>query len=154
MQFVKVSEAAAIGIHAMALLALNEGATLSMSRIAEELEVSSAHCSKVMQRLARAGYIDAVRGPSGGYRLAKPSTQIRLAEVLEAIEGPLQDTECLFHRQQCRFSACIFDGLFNEINTKVRDFFESTSLAAAAEKLGKKKGSGETMPGVSIEVGS
>jgi len=137
MQFVKISEAAAIGVHAMALLALHEGDTLPMNRVAKDLDVSAAHCSKVMQRLARAGLINAVRGPAGGYALARPSTQIRLADVIESIEGPLEDTECLFHRQQCRFGGCVFDGLFGEINTRVRTFFESTSLAAAAEKLGK-----------------
>jgi Rrf2 family protein len=49
--------------------------------------VPPAYLAKHLQSLARAGIVDTVKGPRGGYRLARPSTEITMLEIVEAIDG-------------------------------------------------------------------
>ena len=138
MQIVRLSEASAIAIHAAVLLAVNETVNRTVAEIAETLEVSQDHCAKVMQRLAKEGLVAAERGPHGGYRLTKSPAQIRAADVIAAMEGKIGDSYCLFQNPKCRFGECLFSGLLREVHERVRSYFESTSLAAMAEKVRKE----------------
>ena len=128
-QMVRTSEAAAIGLHAALLLAASPGRCLSAAEIAERLDVSVNHCSKVLQRLTRAGMVRAVRGPRGGFRLARPAEEIGLLEVYEAIDGPLEDTTCLFSQPHCRMGECILSGMFDEVNRVIRSYLSPATLA-------------------------
>ena len=84
---VRLSEATALGLHVMAIIAAQNRA-IPVVDAAKQLDASAAHLSKVMQRLAKAGFLKAKRGPSGGYTLARPATEITLLEIYEALEGP------------------------------------------------------------------
>lgn len=103
---IRMSEATALGLHTMAVVARRSEAT-STAQIATELRASEAHLSKVLQRLVRVGLLSSRRGPSGGYALAKPPTEITLLDVYEALEGPLRRDGCLFTRPVCRRAHCI-----------------------------------------------
>ena len=59
---------------------------LSLAEIARRQNVSLAYLEQLFVKLRRAGLVDSVRGPGGGYRLARPAAEIRVAEVLEAVE--------------------------------------------------------------------
>ena len=63
-------------------------------RIAEDLGIPSELLAKILQRLAKAKLIASVNGPKGGYVLARDPGQIRVSEVLGAIEGPLGLVSC------------------------------------------------------------
>ena len=128
-QVVRTSEAAAIGLHASLLLAARPEQCLPTAEIAERLDVSVNHCSKVMQRLTRAGLVQAVRGPKGGFRLARAPETTGLLEVYEALDGPLEDTECLFSQPHCRMGECILSGMFAEVNRVIRSYLAPASLA-------------------------
>ena len=52
--------------------------------------MSGAFLLKALLPLARAGVLQSLRGPNGGYRLARPATQITLLEIVEAVDGPIQ----------------------------------------------------------------
>jgi Rrf2 family protein len=140
-QIVRTSEAAAIGLHAALLLAANPERCLSTGEVAERLDVSAHHCSKVLQRLSRSGLVRTVRGPKGGFRLARPPAAIGLLEVYEALDGPLQDTECMFSQPHCRIGECVLSGMFEEVNRVIRSYLEPASLA---DVLGKRPGRFET----------
>jgi Rrf2 family protein len=128
-QIVRTSEAAAIGLHGALLVAASPGERLSTSRVAAHLDISTHHCSKVLQRLPPADMLEAVRGPYGGFSLAKPAGEIELLEVYEAIDGPLQDTQCLFHRPHCRFGECVLGDMFAEVNRVIRSHLDGLTLA-------------------------
>ena len=137
MKIINMSEASAIAIHGAVILATRETETVCVAEIAAALHASPDHCAKVMQRLAKADLVTAVRGPGGGYRLAKSPAQIRLADVVGAIEGRITDSYCLFQEPQCRFGGCLFAGLLSDVHNRVRAYFEETSLAMMAEKYRK-----------------
>jgi len=86
----KISNAATIALHAMTYLAAFPDNKHMTKEIASLHQVSEAHLSKVLQRLTRAGLVKAVRGPKGGFSLAKSADEISLLEVYETIEGTLE----------------------------------------------------------------
>jgi Rrf2 family protein len=76
------------GVHACTLLAvLPPDAALPAPRLAEYHGVPSAYLAKHLQALARAGVLETVKGPRGGYRLARPAADITVLDVVEAIDG-------------------------------------------------------------------
>lgn len=123
-----ISEAASLGLHAMALLASQPRRNLSAREMASALKVSSHHLSKVMQRLARAGLVDSVRGPHGGFKLARRASAITLLQIYEAVEGALPlEQGCLLHKPACR-GQCILGGLVRKMGDEVRDYLARTTL--------------------------
>lgn len=84
----KLSEGVEWGLHAVVLLAFTPPeSALSAARIAEYHGVPAPYLAKHLQALARAGILEAVSGPRGGYRLARAADEITVLDVLEAIDG-------------------------------------------------------------------
>lgn len=128
-----ISEAASIGWHAMILLADAGEELRSTAEIAEILQVSGAHLSKVLQRLTRAGLVEAVRGPRGGFRLGKSAKEITVLEIFEAIEGPIQERQCLLRKPVCNGKCCILGGLLRQVN-ELKENLGTLTLEEATEK--------------------
>jgi Rrf2 family protein len=84
----KLSDGVEWAAHATTLLAvLPDGAALPAARLAEYHVVPAAYLAKHLQALRRAGILESVQGPGGGYRLAKAPEAITLLDVVEAIDG-------------------------------------------------------------------
>ena len=132
----RLSEATALGLHAMTIVAEQEKA-ISVVDAAKQLNASSAHLSKVMQRLAKAGLLRAKRGPNGGYTLARPAAEISLLEIYETLEGPIRQDGCLFEAPVCQRVHCILGGLVERVRTQVHDHFRTTTLGDIAEGDGR-----------------
>ena len=71
-----------------------DGARLSASELAQETGVPLPTTQKLMGRLAAEGLLTSVRGASGGFALARPAEKITLADIVEAVEGPIALTMC------------------------------------------------------------
>lgn len=127
----RISEAAALALHAMVLLA-EAGTPLSVPEIARRLRASEAHVAKVMGILARAGLAGAKRGPGGGYVLGRPAEEISLLEIYEVFEGKLRQDRCVFSSPVCLSGTCIFGGLLRQVREAVRAYLASTTLADVA----------------------
>jgi len=125
----RVSEACTLALHAMVLLAQDEESPHTTREIAETFKVSEAHLSKVLQRLHKAGLVRAVRGPKGGFSLARPAAKISLLDVYETIEGPLKLSRCLFTTPICGADECIMGDLIQRMNAEVRDYLARTRLS-------------------------
>jgi len=125
----RVSEAASLALHSMALLAGSSEGPVSTHEMAERLGVSEAHLSKVLQRLAKAGLVRSTRGPGGGFRLTKRSSRISLLEIYEAIEGRLTSSECLLGRKVCGGGGCIFGDVLRSVSRQIREYLSRTRLS-------------------------
>ena len=91
----KISEGVEWAAHACALLAaLPEGVALNATAVAAFHELPKAYMAKHLQALAKAGVVRSIRGAQGGYRLARPASEISLWDVRCAIEGPGPDFRC------------------------------------------------------------
>ena len=128
----KISEAASLALHTMALLAAGNQERLTNSDLASRLGASSHHLAKVMQRLARAGLIDSVRGPQGGFRLGQPAENVKLLAIYEAVEGPLDDGGCLLGEPICEAAHCVLGEVVQSVHQQIRDYLAKTSLSEVA----------------------
>lgn len=128
---VKFTEASSIALHTMAILAADARRKRTIREIAERLPVSDNHLAKVLQRLARAGLVESVRGPGGGFALKGDPSELTLLDVHEAIEGPLDVAECLFEPPQCK-GTCILGDALREANRLVHARLSRTRLADLA----------------------
>lgn len=82
-------------------------AASSAREIAQQYDIPMELLAKVLQRLVRRGLLTSLQGTRGGYRLAHPATSISVADVIQAIDGPLTMTACSVDDQKCeQFSAC------------------------------------------------
>jgi len=129
----RISDAASLGLHAVVVLAGADGELISTESIATKMGMSSNHLAKVLQRLSRAGLVEAVRGPHGGFRLGQPAENIRLMDVYEAIEGPVRPGHCILGQPMCGRKRCIMGNLVETVQERFIDYFSKTSLADLVE---------------------
>jgi len=97
----KIGEGVEWGIHCCTILALlPPDKALPAARLAEYHEVPAAYLAKHLQALSRAGIVESVAGPKGGYRLAKPAAEISILDVVVAIDGNEPAFRCTEIRQR------------------------------------------------------
>ena len=101
--------------------------------IAHATGISVPTVSKLLKLLARSGVVRSVRGAKGGYLLSATPDQISVADIVQAIEGPIALTECSISDEYCEQSAnCDIRGNWRVINHAMRTALESVSLADLA----------------------
>jgi FeS assembly SUF system regulator len=83
----------------------NAGERLSATELSADTGVPLPTAQKLMGQLAIAGLLDSVRGAAGGFSLARPATEISLADIVEAVEGPIAMTVCSEGRTDCALDA-------------------------------------------------
>lgn len=128
---IKISEAATLALHTMYFLSINPDRLVSTKEIATTFSISENHLAKVLQRLVKVGLIDSIRGPKGGFNLGRSSDQITLLEIYEAIEGPLELSDCLLSKPICGGgeNCIIFNGLLDGINKQVKSYMGEKKLS-------------------------
>jgi Rrf2 family protein len=131
--FVRMSEATALGLHA-AVLAAREQEAITVSTIAAKLSASEAHLSKILQTLAKSGLLESRRGPNGGYVLTKPASEVTLLEVYEVFEGPIRSDGCLFSEPVCHRVQCIFGDVVGRLRAEICETMRSTTLEQASSE--------------------
>jgi Rrf2 family protein len=101
----RLSKKAQYGTRAMLELALgyDRGFT-SLSLIAKEQGISLKYLEQLIRPLKRAGIVESFRGVSGGYRLSRPPSDIRVGEIIRALEEPMNPVECLDDSGLCERS--------------------------------------------------
>ncbi|MGJ3628182.1 SUF system Fe-S cluster assembly regulator [Sphingomonas sp. MMS24-JH45] len=109
-------------------------ARMSATTLAEETGVPLPTAQKLVSRLAAAGLIESARGTGGGIRLARPPATISLADVVEAVEGPIAMTACVDHgAQDCGLDHhCSVKPHWNAVNDAVRGALAGITLASLA----------------------
>ncbi|GLQ49648.1 SUF system Fe-S cluster assembly regulator [Dyella flava] len=114
----------------MTCIAAHPDDVLSTAQIAEETHLELPTVSKLLKLLGHAGLVESFRGVNGGYRLARPADAISVAEIVEAMEGPLGMTECSLSDGHCdRISQCGVRGSWQHINNVLDNALRSMSLA-------------------------
>lgn len=113
----------------MAILCREPDEVVSTKELAGKLDASGYHLSKVLQRLTKAGFVKAERGPTGGFKLRKPADAITIADIYKAIEGPLDFDKCLMHEPVCKGNRCIMNGLSESIVRDMTNLFNRTTLS-------------------------
>ena len=104
----RLSKKSDYALMAMKHLAVRPGAASASAReIAEQYDIPIELMAKVLQQLARRGLLTSHQGTRGGYQLSKPTTAISVADIIQAIDGPLTVTACSTEDEQCeQFTKC------------------------------------------------
>lgn len=92
---------AATGYALQALAVLPEGRFTLAKDLSALLNLPGPFLAKILQNLAQAGLLESIRGPRGGFRLARPAEEITIGEVVAALEGPEAMSGCLMGFPQC-----------------------------------------------------
>jgi FeS assembly SUF system regulator len=110
------------------------GAKLSATILSAETGVPLPTAQKLAGKLAAAGLLETQRGAAGGFVLAKSSETISLADIVEAVEGPIALTSCVEEaKHDCALeSACKVRPHWGVVNDAVRGAFANVSLASLA----------------------
>ncbi|QPQ54649.1 Rrf2 family transcriptional regulator [Allosphingosinicella flava] len=111
------------------------GARLNATLLAEETGVPLPTAQKLVGRLASAGLLASARGAGGGFQLLKTASEISLADIIEAVEGPIAMTACAeTARLECALeSSCQVKPHMSAVSGAVRGALASVSLATLSQ---------------------
>jgi Rrf2 family protein len=124
-------------------LAMEYGkAPLQIKAIAEREDISNKYLEQLIAMLKASGLVRSIRGPRGGYALAKPPAEIKLKEVFLTLEGPMVPVECLEHPEFCpRCTDCATRQIWQELHNAITGVLESLTLADLVERSIRSKNS-------------
>ena len=122
-------------VTAMLDLALNRGdGPVTLAAISERQKISLSYLEQLFGRLRRYGLVESVRGPGGGYCLARPDADITIADVVRAVDEMLDATQC-GGLQNCRQAQrCMTHELWSTLNDRIYEFLSSVTLADEVKK--------------------
>lgn len=116
-----------------------DGGMLSAHALAERVHVETPTASKVLKLLAGSGLLESYRGANGGYRVSREASDISVAEVIAAIEGPIAMTECSVEEGLCsQEDQCELRGNWQRISLAVAQALREVSLAEMSAPMGGK----------------
>ena len=137
----KLSTKVRYATRAMLDLALhfNEGA-IQIKGICERQDVSEQYLKNLLVSLRVANLVRSVRGPRGGFTLARPPSQIRVIEIIRAMEGSIALADCIDTPEICsRADLCVTRDLWTEMGDAMNAVVESTSLQDLVERQPQKQ---------------
>ena len=112
---------------------------VTLAAISERQHISLSYLEQLFGKLRRAKLVNSVRGPGGGYNLAKPTGEITVAEIISAVDEPIDATQCE-GKENCNDDRrCITHDLWATLNEKMNDYLTSVSLAdVVSHQQGKR----------------
>jgi FeS assembly SUF system regulator len=117
----------------LASLATAPEAQRTAAELAAMTHVAGPTVSKLLKQLQRAQLVTSARGLRGGYRLARPATEISAAQILDALEGPLALTACASANHHCDLeTTCRVGGAWQRVSLAIRRSLEAITLAELA----------------------
>ena len=122
-------------VTAMLDLALHgDEGPVSLAGISERQRISLSYLEQLFGKLRRGNLVESVRGPGGGYNLARDAAAVSVADIVRAVEEPIDSTQC-GGRENCHDNQrCMTHDLWEELNTTVYGFLESVNLSQLVER--------------------
>ena len=113
------------------------GKPVCLADIAERQEISLCYLEQIFAKLRRAGLVTSARGPGGGYRLAQPRDDVRIGDIIRAVDEPIQAVRCTPGAAiGCRGdrSRCLTHDLWEELSNQIHLYLSSVSLGDVCER--------------------
>jgi Rrf2 family iron-sulfur cluster assembly transcriptional regulator len=127
-------------VTAMLDLALREAnGPVTLAGISERQGISLSYLEQLFGKLRRAQLVDSVRGPGGGYTLAKVAGTISVADIIVAVDEPVDATQCA-GRENCHDNhRCMTHDLWTNLNVTIFDYLSNVNLAGLVEQQRSKE---------------
>ena len=117
------------------LALLGDRGSSSAREIAEQYDIPVELMAKVLQRLARKGLLASHQGTRGGYHLSRPAATISVADVIQAVDGPLTVTACSTEEENCeQYAKCSVRDPVWKIKNRILDALNTVSVQEMAQE--------------------
>lgn len=138
MHLTKKSKYALLGL--AYLVSRDRGTTVPLAEVAEAQSLPATFLAKIFQELARHGVLEADRGRGSGYMLSRPPAEVRVREVVEAVEGPMALKQCLLWSNDCgEEDPCPLHYRLEQLHAQLDDVLNEITLADYADKTAHVK---------------
>lgn len=133
----KISTKGRYGVRAMFELAKNYGSyPVSVKTISQNQEIPLSYLEQILNGLHRAKLVRSIRGPGGGFLLAKKPEDIRIIDIILALEESVSPVFCVdkLEENQCKYvKSCVARLLWEKLDKKIREVLEGTTLKDLCE---------------------
>lgn len=126
----RMSTKAQYAVRAMVNLNLHsDGSPVSLRDISTRESISLTYLEQLFVKLRRGEIVKSVRGPGGGYVLARPAGQIQVDEIIDSVEESLVPVSCMDSKNGCVCDdQCVTHNVWHGLGEKIRDFLASITL--------------------------
>jgi Rrf2 family iron-sulfur cluster assembly transcriptional regulator len=112
---------------------------VTLAGISERQRISLSYLEQLFGKLRRRELVESVRGPGGGYHLARDAAKITVADIIRAVDEPIDSTQC-GGRENCHdHHRCMTHELWEELNSTVSGFLSGIKLSDLVDKQRTKK---------------
>jgi Rrf2 family iron-sulfur cluster assembly transcriptional regulator len=132
-------------VTAMIDLALRQGTgPVTLAGISERQSISLSYLEQLFGKLRRHALVESIRGPGGGYSLARPAGKVTVADIIIAVDEPIDATQC-GGKDQCHGAdattgaRCMTHELWSTLNAKMVDYLDSVSLQDLVDQQKQKE---------------
>ena len=129
-------------VMAMVDLAMQPGSNpVTLAAISQRQKISLSYLEQLFGKIRRCALVNSVHGPGGGYRLAKDSGQVSIAEIIHAVDEPLDSTQC-GGKESCRDGEkCLTHDLWANLNQHIVEYLGAITLKQVVDKQKAKQSS-------------
>jgi Rrf2 family transcriptional regulator, iron-sulfur cluster assembly transcription factor len=117
-------------VTAMMDVAMHGGSgPVTLAAVSSRQRISLSYLEQLFGKLRRSGLVESVRGPGGGYNLAKPQESLSVADIILAVDEPIDATQC-GGKENCQGDGgrCMTHELWSALNQRMVEFLDSISL--------------------------
>lgn len=112
----------------------DDGTVVPLAAISARQHISLAYLEQLFVKLRRAGLVDSMRGPGGGYLLARPAGEITLAAVMQAVDEPVKMTRCAGEESGCVAEhRCLTHDVWRSLGNHIVSFLDGVTLGDIAD---------------------
>ena len=127
-------------VMAMVDLAMQPGSNpVTLAAISQRQKISLSYLEQLFGKIRRCALVNSVHGPGGGYRLAKDSGQVSIAEIIHAVDEPLDSTQC-GGKESCRDGEkCLTHDLWANLTQHIVEYLGAITLKQVVDKQKAKQ---------------
>lgn len=141
----RISTRGRYAVRAMIDLALHDGESpIQRQDIAQRQDISIHYLEQLLVRMRKAGLVQSIRGPGGGYRLSRSPERIRISDIILVVEGPIALAPCLEDSDEpaCpRMAECVAHRLWRDIAEQLEQALGGVTLADLCQQKRELGGS-------------
>lgn len=145
----RMSTKAQYAVRAMVSLNLHsDGSPVTIRDIATREDISPTYLEQLFVKLRRGKIVESVRGPGGGYVLARPAVQIRVDEIIDSVEETLVPVSCMDEQGRCVCpDHCVTHSVWQGLGERIRQFLASITLEDLTREAREKAEAGRKVKG-------
>jgi Rrf2 family iron-sulfur cluster assembly transcriptional regulator len=131
----KLSTKGRYAVTAMMDLAIHNGfGPVTLADISKCQGISLSYLEQLFAKLRKRGLVEGVRGPGGGYRLARPASHVTVADIISAVDEKVDATRC-FGKENCQSGRrCLTHELWSDLSQQIFTFLSGITLAQFVER--------------------